>query len=299
MRQMRLLAALTAFSACALSSVAPAEAGRLLVFDDKKVRAYDEPALPAAGPALARSSSGVRRVRVSRRDPVKRALSRALLAGEIQPGDRDRYLKIYRAAVRLRSRLGLTRARELGYVIDTLRLIGRRKQLSASRMPALFLILDRNREWWGSKGPPASGARVRFAPSEIIFQYYPGRGLQLQPLANFGFANGLWQSNRDERLRALISELVPLRVSRGGFSAWEYYFHFGGGSPPVDLGDGAGNRDAGDLARRARGSATNPCFRSRAKEWRRSSDAPRPVCACRAGPAPGTRSTASRRGSRS
>jgi D-glucuronyl C5-epimerase-like protein len=240
MRQMRLLAALAASTACALSCVAPAEAGRLLVFDKQKVRAYEEPALPAdaaggsapSNRVLERWHAGAARVRTSRRDPVKRALSRALLAGQIQPGDRDRYLEIYRAAVRLRPRLGLTRARELGYAIDTLRLISQRKQLTPSRMPALFLILDRNREWWGSKGPPASGARVRFAPSEIIFQYYPGRGLQLQPLANFGFANGLWQSSRDDRLRALIGELVPLRVSRGSFSAWEYYFHFGGGSPP-------------------------------------------------------------------
>jgi hypothetical protein len=82
------------------------------------------------------------------------------------------------------------------------------------------------------KGPPASGARVSFAPSELIFQYYPGQGLQIQPLANFGFANGLWYSKKTERLRNLISELVPLRVDRGGFSAWEYYFAFGGGSPP-------------------------------------------------------------------
>jgi hypothetical protein len=171
-------------------------------------------------------------VHASGRDPVKRAISRALLAGDIQAGDRASYLDVYRAAVRLRQRLSFTRARELSYVIDTLRNIARRKLLTASRMPALFLILDRNREWWGSKGPPAPNARVRFAPSEIIFQYYPGRGLQLQPLANFGFANGLWQSNKDERLRALMDELVPLRVNKGSFSAWEYYFYFGGGSPP-------------------------------------------------------------------
>jgi hypothetical protein len=241
MRQLSLPAALCALMAGALWSAAPAHAGQLLIFDKHGVRSYEEPALPGASAnpkaprarTAARSRArGTREARISRRDPVKRAISRALLAGEMQAGDRDRYLNIYRAAVRLRSRLGLTRARELGYVIDTVRLIARRKQLTASRMPALFLILDRNREWWGSKGPPVSGARVRFAPSEIIFQYYPGRGLQLQPLANFGFANGLWQSKRDDRLRSLIGELVPLRVSRGRFSAWEYYFHFGGGSPP-------------------------------------------------------------------
>jgi hypothetical protein len=167
-----------------------------------------------------------------RHDPVKRSISRAFLAGQIQAADRDRYLDTYRSALRLRPKLGFTRARELGYVVDTVRAIARRKQLTASRMPALFLILDRNREWWASKGPPAPNARVRFAPSEVLFQYYPGHGLQLQPLANFGLANGFWYSKKKERLRNLIDELVPLRVDRGGFSAWEYYFAFGGGSPP-------------------------------------------------------------------
>lgn len=172
------------------------------------------------------------RAQSSLSDPVRRALSRALLAGQLAPGDHDRYLHIYQAAVHLRPRLPFVRERELAYVIGTLRRIAREGRLSASRMPALFLTIDRNRQWWSAKGPPNSGARVRFPGSELIFQYYPGRGLQLQPLANFGFANGLWQAHKDDRLRALIDELIALRVERGGFSAWEYYFDFGGGSPP-------------------------------------------------------------------
>jgi hypothetical protein len=31
---------------------------------------------------------------------------------------------------------------------------------------------------------------------------------------------------------ALVGELIPLAVNRGGGLAWEYYFHFDGGSPP-------------------------------------------------------------------
>jgi hypothetical protein len=197
MRQMAFLAALTAL---AISALAP--------------------------PAEAREA-GTKRV-----DPVRKAVKRAFLAGQIDAPAADRYLEIYRDAVRLRPRLPFQRARELAYVITTLRNLAHAKRLNAARMPALFLILDRNRQWWGSKGPPLSDARVRFAPSEVLFQYYPGRGLQLQPLANFGLANGFWQSHQDGRLRTLIDELVSLRTSRGGFTTWEYYFHFGGGSPP-------------------------------------------------------------------
>jgi D-glucuronyl C5-epimerase-like protein len=180
-----------------------------------------------AAPAEARQAKAAKRI-----DPVQRAVKQAFLGGKIEAADSDRYLETYRAAVNLRPRLPLQRSRELAYVINTLRRLAHRGSLSAPRMPALFLILERNRQWWSTKGPPLSGARVRFAPSEVLFQYYSGHGLQLQPLANFGLANGFWQSQQDARLRKLIDELVAVRTSRGGFTTWEYYFDFGGGSPP-------------------------------------------------------------------
>src|SRR5258706_4477334 len=51
-------------------------------------------------------------------------------------------------------------------------------------------------------------------------------------LANFGKANALWSGRKVTALRTLLAELVPLAVDRGGWPAWEYYFKFGGGSPP-------------------------------------------------------------------
>ena len=63
----------------------------------------------------------------------------------------------------------------------------------------MFLILDRNREWWAKAGPPGSGARLRFGGSRVIFQYFPGMGLQIHPLANFGQANGYWYGRTNSR----------------------------------------------------------------------------------------------------
>jgi hypothetical protein len=188
--------------------------------------------LLAALLVLATSVLAPSAVAKKRVDPVRQAVKRASVAGEIDAATADRYLEIYKSAVRLRPRLPFVRERELSYVIDVLRRLGHGGRLNASRMPALFLILDRNRQWWATKGPPATNARVRFAPSEVLFEYYPGRGLQLQPLANFGLANGFWQSHQDERLRTLVDELVAVRTTRVGFATWEYDFDFGGGSPP-------------------------------------------------------------------
>ena len=66
----------------------------------------------------------------------------------------------------------------------------------------------------------------------MIFQYFPGKGLQLHPLANFGRLNGYWMGHRNGDLRSMADDLVDLAVERNGFLAWEYYFAYGGGSPP-------------------------------------------------------------------
>ena len=80
----------------------------------------------------------------------------------------------------------------------------------------------------------------------MVFQWYPGQGLQIQPLANFGKANALWRACaaaapppaptaspcHPEELRALLDRMVALASERGGFTAWEYFFAFGGGTPP-------------------------------------------------------------------
>jgi len=241
---MRAALVVATVAAGALAGAPPAAAARVLIFDHGTVhashdRAVDEPLATVRATASATSCCARRnRVRVTARasassgDPVKRALRRALAAGQIDDATSSRYRSIYARAVGLYRKLGFQRRRELGYVIDTLRRIARAGGLSASRLPPLFLTLDNNRRWWGAKGAPAANARVRFGDSLVLFQYYPGHGLQLQPLGNFGAANGYWSARKDEKLRSLLGELAALRVSRGSFTAWEYYFHFGGGSPP-------------------------------------------------------------------
>jgi hypothetical protein len=94
------------------------------------------------------------------------------------------------------------------------------------------MIMDRNRGWWAKAGPPGSGARLTFGASRVIFQYFPGKGLQIHPLANFGRLNGYWQGRKNSDLRSMASDLVSLGVERNGYLAWEYYFEFGGGRPP-------------------------------------------------------------------
>jgi hypothetical protein len=107
-------------------------------------------------------------------------------------------------------------------------------------MPALFLILQRNTQYWPKKPFPRNRDRVTFRRSELVFEYYAGKGLQLQPLVNFKQANimhgacvkGGGQPCRRAGLARLLREMIKTSSRRGGFRTWEYYFSFGGGAPP-------------------------------------------------------------------
>ena len=107
-------------------------------------------------------------------------------------------------------------------------------ELTQSRLPALFLTLDNNRQWWSTGPLLAPGQRVQFAGSELVWEYYPGQGIELQELGSFGEADGYYTAGPADypKLSEILSELIPLAVQRAGGLAWEYYFRFDGGRPP-------------------------------------------------------------------
>jgi hypothetical protein len=204
-------------------------------------RVVNDPALDGSlalgGPVAAKHARAaaarpaLRLARIARTDPVRKAVKQAARQGAIDAPTRHGYLMSWSAALRTYGGLRGQRRRELGYVIGTIRRLAARKRLIV-RLAPLFLMLDRNRAWWAKAGPPASGARLRFGNSRVLFQYFPGEGLQLHPLGNFGQANGYWYAHDDSDLRSLLEDLRKIAVNRGGFLTWEYYFAYGGGSPP-------------------------------------------------------------------
>jgi len=239
---------LGALFCAALAAPAQAAGGEVLVVDGPHVRRSADPFVPqgadarlpqppgaasAAGPH-ARSSASGRGARA-----VSRAVSRARRARKLSRSAARRYLGWYSSARRTLRRLRGSRQRQLDYVVSVAERLALRGRLTSSRMPAVFLLVRRNASFWSSRGFPSSGAKVRFRGSEILFQYYPGRGIQLQPLVNWKRANLMHgacvkgSGCRRGRLAKLISELnrTASRRSRR-FIAWEYYFAFGGGSPP-------------------------------------------------------------------
>ncbi len=228
-----------ALTLAAVAIAAPAQAAPVLEVGPDGAVVRDDPYLPPRAntdlqqPGTEPVCCTRRRAHSAATGPtVGKTLRRAFEAGEITEAQRRDWRRAYRRALRTRRDLSGARRTQLSSVIETLEAIARAEQLDASRMPALFLQLARNTEFWPNSPYPASGQRVSFAGSSLIFQYYSGHGLQIQPLANFGKANGLWRAGRDEGLRAMLDELVAIASRRGRFTTWEYWFEFGGGSPP-------------------------------------------------------------------
>jgi D-glucuronyl C5-epimerase C-terminus len=164
---------------------------------------------------------------------VPGALARLARSGAVSAAVYRHDRGAYASAVRSLSRLRGTRHVELGAVIANMRAMAAAGELTASRLPALILTLERNRRWWTTRPLLASGERVTFPPSKIVWEYYAGQGIQIQWLGTFGAANGYYLSgHEDANLRKLLDEALPLATRRAGGIAWEYMFRFDGGRPP-------------------------------------------------------------------
>jgi hypothetical protein len=197
--------------------------------------------LPAAGPTPARAASGLaaRRVTAAARRAAPQVTIGSVLAklyrgGQIAATTYDSDRTILQAAIRTAGRLSGTRATELYSVLTNMHRMAIAGQLTPSRLPALFLTLANNRQWWSTGPLLSSGQRVQFAGSQLVWEYYPGQGIELQVLGTFGEADGFYTGGPSfyPKLRQVLSELVPLAVKRAGGLAWEYYFAFDGGRPP-------------------------------------------------------------------
>ncbi len=225
--------------ALALAAPGAAEASSALRVKDGRAHRIDDRLLPprsrTALPVLSRATQA--RAVLSRR--AQRPLARA---AALTPTERATYNSALADARRTRDGLTGTRRAELGGVIAIAEAIDARGELSSSRLNAIVTTLKRNTEFWRANQPPAAGTRVEFAGSPVILEYYAGRGLQIQPLANFGKANAAWsvcKSQADRtctKLRTHLDAMIALASTRGTFTTWEYFFDFEGGVPPWTSG---------------------------------------------------------------
>ena len=202
-------------------------------------------ALLLVGPATAQGASKPR--------TVSRELGRLAAAGAITTTERAQRVATFNAVKRTVKRLPKrsTRRNELAGVVATVEGIAARRALTGPRLVPLWLTLETNRAYWSTHVYGPSTRRISFPGSQLVWQWFPGQGLQFHPLANFAKLNQLWASRSDD-MSQLLDELLALRVPRAGGTAWEYYFSFAGGRPPwvSGLAQGTGIQSITRVAQR-------------------------------------------------
>ena len=182
--------------------------------------------------------------RLARATTVEAALRRALLAGHVTPAAYAALRRDWARAQATLGRLAGTPRAELSAVVGSVAGLAARHLLTADRIDPLFLTLRRNTAFWARGAVPPPAWRTTFGDDPVIFQYYPGHGLAVQPLASWGRASALARAclaalragSRHpcpaRALRRRLDRLAGLAARRSGYLAWEYYFQYGPGVPP-------------------------------------------------------------------
>ena len=147
---------------------------------------------PAVAPPAGRAR-GHRRVRphMPTGTGTRAVLRRALLRGAIGHRQWAAWRHDLVLARRVVPRLEGARRAELASVLGTVEGLAASGRLTASRMPLAFLTLRRNTTVWRTRPFPAPSARLTFGRDPAVFQYFPGRGVQVHALATAGLANAL------------------------------------------------------------------------------------------------------------
>jgi hypothetical protein len=193
---------------------------------------------PRAAEALAPLGAPLRAQAAAVHGPtVSGALSSLLHSGQITEAAYRKDYATYTAAKRSLGRLTGTRRAELGAVMANVQAMAAAGYLTASRQAVIFLTLEKNELWWTTRPLLGADVRVSFPPSKLVWEHYPGQGIEIQWLATFGEGNGFYLSGHESsNLRQLVDEVIPLATARAGGIAWEYMFQFDGGRPPWTSG---------------------------------------------------------------
>jgi len=192
--------------------------------------------LPAWGASGASATEHASHAHASRSVTVTAALQTLERSGAITEASYRQYQGAYSAAKSSLRKLSGTRAAELGAVMANVEAMATKGLLIASRLPVVFTTLEHNRQWWTTERLLGADQRVNFTGSRLVWEYYPGQGIEIQWLATFGEANGYFLDKDTTALKEVLAEAIPLATQRAGGIAWEYMFQFDGGSPPWTSG---------------------------------------------------------------
>jgi hypothetical protein len=152
---------------------------------------------------------------------IRRGLTQAQRVRWLKPPDTARYRRDVGAAVADTRRLPKLRAAVVASLLNEIAF--QSGSYTSPRALALFAMLETNLAYLETHVLPTS--RVDVAGSDgVVYRWFPGRGLQFHPLADFGALNTVVASGDADATRTLVDALLARGLPRGQALRWEYYF---------------------------------------------------------------------------
>ena len=147
---------------------------------------------------------------------ARRGITAAVRAGWLKPPDARRY----RADVYLAQRgvrfLPPLRARVLAVQLAEVSAIW--DSYTSPRALALFSQLEENVAYLRTHAIPSTDTDVT-GPDGVVYRWFPGKGLEFHPLANFAQLNNLASAKNGDGTRTLADALVARAIPRRGTPA--------------------------------------------------------------------------------
>jgi hypothetical protein len=160
---------------------------------------------------------------------ARRGITQALRQGWIKGVDANAYRSDVYLAQQAITKLPPLRAR----IVQAQ--LGQVAAMSGSyispRALALFSQLRENVDYMSTNPIPAGTVDVT-GDDGIVYRWFPGKGLELHPLADFGALNNLAAAHDLYGAQQLAYALVNRAIPRGARLLWEYTFQYGAGRPP-------------------------------------------------------------------
>jgi D-glucuronyl C5-epimerase C-terminus len=182
-------------------------------------------ALAAAGPAGSSVAGDAALARTG--------LARAVAAGRVTSAEADADRARLAHALSVLRRLGGAREANLRAVLGEV--AAHWRSYTTPRALTLFSMLDANARYLGTHVVPAARTDITDGDG-VVYRLFPGRGFQFHPLGNAIALLRTAASQDPVQTDELAQALVARGVLVGASSRWEYYFAYGGGSPPWTSG---------------------------------------------------------------
>src|SRR5439155_18270604 len=145
--------------------------------------------------------------------------------GQLDPESAGRDRTLVNRAAALIHRLPRGRAAYVALALGQVARLAAR--YATPRALTLCCQLQVNEQWFAAHGPPPYKTDVTDAGG-VVYRFFPRRGFEFRPLANFGALNAAIAAQDTARTERLAQALVARGIRQaGGGIGWEYEFDFG------------------------------------------------------------------------